>query len=87
MREDIIRALAAIKLTSPITPEGGAAVRAVLLPFHEQEPYRGLRVTRDEAYGPHERHRLDIFAPEAGGAARRRVRRRQQTHSGNAVQR
>ena len=70
MREDIVRALAAIKLTSPITPEGGAAVRAVLLPFQEQEPYRGLRVTRDEAYGPHERHRLDIFAPEEGSAPR-----------------
>jgi acetyl esterase/lipase len=70
MREDIVRALAAIKLESPITPEGGAAVRAVLLPFHEEEPYRDLRVTRDERYGTDERHRVDIFAPEERTAPR-----------------
>lgn len=27
------------------------------------------RVTRDEAYGPHQRHKLDVFRPEAGGEA------------------
>lgn len=64
MREDILRALAAIKLSSPIAPAEGAAVRAVLLPFHEVEPYRELLVTRDERYGADARHRLDIFAPE-----------------------
>jgi acetyl esterase/lipase len=70
MREDILRALAAIKLSSPIAPAEGAAVRAVLLPFHEQEPYRELRVARDEQYGPNARHRLDIFAPQERSAPR-----------------
>ncbi len=41
---------------------------ALYLPLHESEPYRDVAVTRDSFYGPHERHRLDVFDP--GGAAK-----------------
>jgi triacylglycerol lipase len=37
---------------------------------HEQEPYVGVKVLRDERYGPHERHRLDVFTPAAGQGPR-----------------
>ncbi len=37
----------------------GAAALVAL--FHEREPYTGVEVTRDLKYGPHERHRLDVF--------------------------
>ena len=37
---------------------------------HETEPYAGVTVTRDAQYGPHERHRLDVFA--AGGVSGKR---------------
>ena len=33
-------------------------------PYHESEPYQGVRVTRDVPYGKHERHKLDIIEPE-----------------------
>lgn len=37
------------------------------------EPYAGVKVQRDIAYGPAERNRLDVFVPESTGAAPRRV--------------
>ncbi|GGD42978.1 hypothetical protein GCM10010915_25120 [Microbacterium faecale] len=36
---------------------------ALMAPFHDSEPYVGVRVERDRAYGSDERHRLDVFAP------------------------
>src|SRR5258708_5901207 len=51
---------------SPAAIEGTAAIYA---PFHEREPYAGATLTRDVSYGPHERHRLDVFQPAAGAAA------------------
>jgi len=36
----------------------------------EREPYANVKVTRDRAYGPAERHLLDTFLPEAAGPAR-----------------
>ena len=39
-------------------------------PLARREPYAGVKVTRDVAYGPHARHRLDVFEPEAQGGAR-----------------
>jgi triacylglycerol lipase len=30
-------------------------------PLHEVEPYQGIAVRRDIAYGPNDRHRLDLF--------------------------
>ncbi|HEY4215296.1 MAG TPA: nuclear transport factor 2 family protein [Steroidobacteraceae bacterium] len=44
-----------------------AEIYAALQP--KGEPYGGVTVTRDLHYGPHERHVLDVFAPEARPAA------------------
>jgi acetyl esterase/lipase len=47
------------------------AAAALVAPLHEKEPYAGVEVTRDLKYGPHERHRLDIFrAKEREGEPR-----------------
>lgn len=66
MREDIARAVAAIDVGSPATPEAIGAVRALYAPYQETEPYQQIEVTRDARYGPDERHRLDVFAPQDG---------------------
>jgi triacylglycerol lipase len=50
-------------LGSGMGPEVIDGSRAVYEPFHEREPYRDVRVTRDANYGPNERQRLDVFAP------------------------
>jgi acetyl esterase/lipase len=55
---------------SPRTIEGTAALYA---PFQEREPYRSVQVIRDIRYGSHERHRLDVFAPEKPEGAARAV--------------
>jgi acetyl esterase/lipase len=39
-------------------------------PYHEREPYQGVKVSRDQAYGADARHLLDVFEPETSGAAR-----------------
>ena len=55
------------KIISPAVLEASQALYA---PYHQQEPYEGVRVARDLRYGGHERHRLDVFQPEsARGAA------------------
>ncbi len=36
---------------------------------HETEPYDGIKVSRDIAYGEDERHRLDLFTPEGSNSA------------------
>jgi triacylglycerol lipase len=41
-----------------------AATAALYAPLQEQEPYAGIRVHRDLKYGPDERNRLDVFAPD-----------------------
>jgi acetyl esterase/lipase len=40
--------------------------QAVYAGQHENEPYEGVDVRRDERYGEHERQRLDVFSPHAG---------------------
>ncbi len=50
-------------LGTEISPESIEGTAAVYAPFHEREPYRDVRVTRDAAYGTNERHRLDVFEP------------------------
>jgi triacylglycerol lipase len=50
-----------------VGPDTAAASREVFARLHEEQPYDGVALTRDVAYGPHERHRLDIFAPPDGG--------------------
>lgn len=52
-----------------------ARSRELYAPHHEREPYAGVAVTRDVAYGPHARHRLDVFeaSGDAGGGRPRPV--------------
>lgn len=40
------------------------ATAAIYRPLHDKEPYAGIRLTRDIAYGPGERQRLDVFQTE-----------------------
>ncbi len=68
MDRDVASAIAAIG--DVVGPETLEASRAVFAGAHEQPPYEGVALTRDVAYGPHERHRLDLFtAPGAQGRA------------------
>lgn len=64
MKDQIARSLAEIKMSMPVSPEAIKAVRELYAPFHETEPYHEIGVFRDQAYGPHERQRLDVFAPD-----------------------
>lgn len=48
---------------------------ALFVPLHAPPPFPGIAILRDRRYGPHERHRLDVFRPEErlgpdGGAKR-----------------
>jgi triacylglycerol lipase len=42
---------------------------AIYAEVQEREPYSGVEVIRDARYGPHERHRLDVFRTTEAGAA------------------
>jgi triacylglycerol lipase len=57
-------------LGTEITPQAIGGTIALYAPLHEGLTYPGLTTTRDLAYGPAERHRLDIFAAGTGGSAR-----------------
>jgi acetyl esterase/lipase len=59
---EITRRVAA--LGDDMSPDVIAASQALYAPFHELEPYTGARVHRSVSYGPHERHRLDVFEPD-----------------------
>ncbi|MEN9704761.1 MAG: hypothetical protein RLZZ393_640 [Pseudomonadota bacterium] len=48
----------------------GARTGLLYAPLLPQEPYQGVNLARDLVYGPHERHRLDVFAPPARGKGR-----------------
>jgi len=61
MDADLARRVAAIG--DVVGPDQAAASRELFAPLHESAPYPGLDVVRDSAYGPHERHRLDVFVP------------------------
>lgn len=54
---------------SALNPQNAALTQSLFAGQHEREPYKGVRVARDQRYGPDPRHRLDVFAPEAGGTA------------------
>lgn len=41
---------------------------AMFAPLHALPPYSGITVTRDHRYGPHARHRLDVFRAEGATA-------------------
>jgi acetyl esterase/lipase len=49
-----------------VGPDAAEASRELFASLHETPPYDGVSVARDVAYGPHERHRLDVFAPAGG---------------------
>ncbi len=51
----------------PAAIEGTAKLYA---PYHQREPYSGVKVSRDQAYGADPRHLLDVFEPQAAGAPR-----------------
>jgi len=67
---------------STLPPEVAEQVRAlgpvidppktapIFAPFQQKEPYEGVAVKRDIAYGPDERNKLDVFAPEKADGAR-----------------
>lgn len=57
-------------LGTEISPEAIEGTAALYAPFHEREPYRDVRVTRDVAYGANERHRLDVFEPSGAHGVR-----------------
>lgn len=51
----------------PAAIEGTAKLYA---PFHEREPYQGVKVSRDQAYGADPRHLLDVFESQTAGPPR-----------------
>lgn len=42
----------------------------IYAPLARKEPYAGVKATRDVAYGPDARHRLDVFEPQTQARAR-----------------
>ena len=71
MSLDIIEMAARIRALGdqivPATIEGTAQLYG---PYHEREPYQGVKVSRDLAYGSDARHLLDVFEPSSAAAAR-----------------
>ncbi len=65
MPPDIAEKVAA--LGRVVDPANTAKIYA---PLQEQEPYAGIKVVRDVAYGTHARNVVDIFTPEGGAAGR-----------------
>src|SRR5262245_43073817 len=47
-----------------LNPEMIAATAALVAPLHAGTSREGVKITRDLKYGPHERHRLDVFEPQ-----------------------
>src|ERR1700677_3764261 len=64
MQDKIARLLAERKMSMPLTPEDIKPIRELYTPFQEVEPYENVGVYRNEAYGPHPRQQLDVFAPD-----------------------
>jgi acetyl esterase/lipase len=61
MDPQIARRVAAIG--DVVGPDQAAASREIFAPLHEPSPHAGVEIVRDVRYGPHERHRLDVFSP------------------------
>jgi acetyl esterase/lipase len=51
-----------------LTPETMDAVRGMFTRLHQAAGYQAPRITRDLAYGPDPRHRLDVHRPAADSA-------------------
>jgi triacylglycerol lipase len=56
-----------------IGPKMDFSVMALYAPLQEKEPYAGVTVTRDQAFGADPLQTLDIFAPTAGDTKPRPV--------------
>lgn len=56
-----------------IGPKIDVSVGAIYAPLHPKEPYAGVTVTRDVAYGADPLQKLDVFAPTAKPAKPRPV--------------
>ena len=59
---------AQLLVIGPVVEPAGTAVLYGSL--QQREPYAGVKVTRDQSYGPDARHLLDVFSPEAASGAR-----------------
>jgi len=57
-------------LGNQIVPSAIEGTAKLYAPFHEREPYRAVKVSRDQAYGADPRHLLDVFEAEAAGPAK-----------------
>jgi acetyl esterase len=60
-REEIVAAIR--RMGRNFTPEILAATYALYAPLQQRAPKEGVNVTKDIAYGGHERQRLDVFTP------------------------
>lgn len=59
---------AAVRKIGPVIDPPETA--RLFAPLQKIEPYQGVKVARDEKYGPDERHRLDVFEPANRDGAR-----------------
>lgn len=65
MTPDIAKQLAEIgRVIDPVR------TGAIYEPLHDREPYAGVTVTRDIAYGPADRNRLDVFTASGATGSR-----------------
>lgn len=58
------RAQALRALGTELTAELASGTAAIFGPLTAQQSTEGVTITRDLAYGPHDRHRLDIYTPD-----------------------
>jgi triacylglycerol lipase len=56
-------------LGADVTPEMITGTIAIVAPLHAQASTDGVRITRDQRYGPADRNRLDIFESAKPGAS------------------
>jgi triacylglycerol lipase len=52
-----------------LSPEMIAGTAGIVAPLHKKNSTDGVRITRDQRYGPADRNRLDIFEPVKSGGA------------------
>ena len=54
----------ALKISSSGRVVDGRGMAALYAPLQEKEPYGGVRISRDESYGPAPQNRADVFSPQ-----------------------
>lgn len=52
------------KISSSGRVVDGRGMAALYAPLQEKEPYGGVRISRDESYGPAPQNRADVFSPQ-----------------------